>query len=77
VLARRTDGLGWLTENDNWLLGQLIRSSGDAVGRRELLRYLLFGEAYFTASIELGRTAAATPLNTGWRTRPRNRREGR
>ena len=68
VFARRTDGLGWLTENDNWLLGRLIRGGGDAVGRRELLSYLFFDEQYFTASIELGRTTAATALNTGWRT---------
>ena len=68
VFAKRTDGLGWLTENDNWLLGRLIRGGGDAVGRRELLSYLFFDEQYFTASIELGRTAAATALNTGWRT---------
>jgi NTE family protein len=66
VFARRTDGLGWLTENDNWLLGRLIRGGGDAVGRRELLSYLFFDEQYFTASIELGRAAAATALNTGW-----------
>ena len=68
VFAQRTDGLGWLTENDNWLLGRLIRGGGDAVGRRELLSYLFFDEQYFTASIELGRTAAATALNTGWHT---------
>ena len=68
VFARRTDRLGWLTENDNWLLGRLIRGGGDAVGRRELLSYLFFDEQYFTASIELGRTAAVAALNTGWRT---------
>ena len=68
VFARRTDGLGWLTENDNWLLGRLIRGSGDAVGRRELLSYLFFDEQYFTASIELGRAAAVAALNTGWQT---------
>ena len=68
VFARRTDGLGWLTENDNWLLGRLIRGGGDAVGRRELLSYLFFDEQYFTASIELGRTAAITALDTGWHT---------
>jgi NTE family protein len=66
VFARRTDGLGWLTENDNWLLGRLIRGGGDAVGRRELLSYLFFDEEYFTASIELGRAAAVAALNTGW-----------
>ena len=68
VFAKRTDGLGWLTENDNWLLGRLIRGGGDAVGRRELLSYLFFDEQYFTASIELGRTAAITALNAGWHT---------
>ncbi len=68
VFAQRTDRLGWITENDNWLLGRLIRGGGDAVGRRELLSYLFFDEAYFTASIELGRTAAAAALNTGWHT---------
>ncbi len=68
VFARRTDGLGWLTENDNWLLGRLIRGGGDAVGRRELLSYLFFDEEYFTASIELGRSAAIAALKTGWKT---------
>ncbi len=68
VFAQRTDRLGWLTENDNWLLGRLIRGGGDAVGRRELLSYLFFDEAYFTASIELGRTTAATALDAGWHT---------
>ena len=57
---------GWLAENDdNWLLGRLIRGGGDAVGRRTVR---LLDEQYFTASIELGRTTAATALNTGWRT---------
>lgn len=66
VFARRTDGLGWLTENDNWLLGRLIRGGGDAVGRRELLSYLFFDEEYFAASIDLGRAAAQVALARGW-----------
>jgi NTE family protein len=68
MFAQRTDRLGWLTENDNWLLGRLIRGGGDALGRRELLSYLFFDEAYFTASVELGRTTAGTALNAGWHT---------
>jgi NTE family protein len=67
VFQTRTDGLGWLTENDNWLLGRLIRGAGDSVGRRELLSYLFFDEQYFAASIELGRRTAAAALATGWR----------
>jgi NTE family protein len=66
VFARRTDGLGWLTETDNWLLGRLIRGAGDAAGRRELLSYLFFDEEYFAASIELGRRMAAQALAAGW-----------
>lgn len=66
VFQRRTDGLGWLLENDNWLLGRLIRGAGDAVGRRELLSYLFFDEEYFSRSIELGREAAAGALAKGW-----------
>lgn len=66
VFARRTDGLGWLTENDNWLLGRLIRGGGDAVGRRELLSYLFFDEEYFAASIDLGRQAAQQALSLDW-----------
>ena len=67
IFQDRTDGLGWLTENDNWLLGRLIRGAGDAVGRRELLSYLFFDEHYFDASIELGRATAAAALAAGWR----------
>jgi NTE family protein len=66
VFARSTDGLGWLTETDNWLLGRLIRGAGDAAGRRELLSYLFFDEEYFAASIELGRRMAAQALAAGW-----------
>ena len=66
VFARRTGGLGRLTEMDNWLVGQAIRGAGDAVGRRELLSYLFFDEEYFAAGIELGRRTAATALSRGW-----------
>ena len=66
VHARRTGGLGWLRETDNWLLGRIIRGAGDSVGRRELLSYLFFDEQYFAASIELGRRCAARALAQGW-----------
>jgi NTE family protein len=66
VFDRRTGGLRRLTEMDNWLLGQAIRGAGDGVGRRELLSYLFFDEAYFAAGIELGRRAAAAALSRGW-----------
>jgi NTE family protein len=66
VFDRRTGGLRRLTEMDNWLLGQAIRGAGDGVGRRELLSYLFFDEAYFAAGIELGRSAAAAALSRGW-----------
>ncbi len=66
VHARRTSGLGFLRETDNWLLGRIIRGAGDAVGRRELLSYLFFDEQYFAAGIELGRRCAASALAGGW-----------
>lgn len=66
VFGRRTRGLGRLIEMDNWLIGQFIRGAGEAVGRRELLSYLFFDEAYFAAGIELGRQAAAAALSRGW-----------
>ena len=66
VFDRRTGGLGRIGELDNYLLGQLIRGAGDAVGRRELLSYLFFDEDYFAAGIELGRQAAAAALARGW-----------
>ena len=66
IHAERTGGLGWLTENDNWLLGRILRGTGDSVGRRELLSYLFFDEHYFAASIELGRATAAAALAAGW-----------
>ena len=66
VFERRTAGLGRITEMDNWLIGQLIRGAGDAVGRRELLSYLFFDEEYFAAGIELGRRTAAAALSRGW-----------
>jgi NTE family protein len=66
VFARKTRGLGRLTELDNWLLGQAIRGAGDAVGRRELLSYLFFDQDYFEAGIELGRRTAADALSRGW-----------
>jgi NTE family protein len=68
VFEERTDGLGWLTETDNWLLGRLIRGGGDEVGRRELLSYLFFDEQYFAESIELGRSVARAAMGTGWAT---------
>ena len=64
--ARRTGGMGRLTEMDNWLMGQAIRGAGDGVGRRELLSYLFFDEDYFAAGIELGRKTAAEALSRGW-----------
>ncbi|HET6561463.1 MAG TPA: patatin-like phospholipase family protein, partial [Marmoricola sp.] len=64
--ARRTQGLGRLTELDNWLLGRALRGAGDGVGRRELLSYLLFDEEYFAAGIELGRRTAEATLAMGW-----------
>jgi NTE family protein len=66
IHAERTDRLGWLREQDNWLIGRALRGGGDAVGRRELLSYLFFDEAYFAASIELGREAARQALAAGW-----------
>ncbi len=66
VFARRTRGLGRVTEMDNWLLGQALRGAGDGVGRRELLSYLFFDEEYFAAGIELGRRTAAAALSRGW-----------
>lgn len=66
VFDRRTSGLGRVREMDNWLIGQLLRGAGDAVGRRELLSYLFFDEEYFAASIELGRRTAAGVLSRGW-----------
>jgi hypothetical protein len=66
VYQRRTAGLRLLGELDNFLIGRAIRGAGDAVGRRELLSYLLFDTEYFTASIEMGRQVAAAALETGW-----------
>jgi NTE family protein len=66
VFQRRTSGLGRISELDNWLIGKVIRGTGDDVGRRELLSYLFFDEDYFAAGIELGRRAAAAALSRGW-----------
>ncbi len=66
VFARKTNGLGRVTEMDNWLLGRAIRGAGDGVGRRELLSYLFFDEDYFAAGIELGRAAARRAIGGGW-----------
>jgi NTE family protein len=66
IHASRTHPLGWLREQDNWLLGRLLRGGGDAVGHRELLSYLFFDEAYFAAGIELGRQVARDALAVGW-----------
>lgn len=66
IFESKTAGLGRLTEMDNWLLGQLLRGAGDAVGRRELLSYLFFDEDYFAAGVELGRSSATEALATGW-----------
>jgi hypothetical protein len=68
IYERSTRGLGRITELDNWLVGKFIRGAGDAAGRRDLLSYLLFDEEYFTRSIELGRSAAAEALRTGFQT---------
>lgn len=68
VFSRRTGGVGWLTEMDNWLLGRAIRGAGDGVGRRELLSYLFFDEEYFAAGIDLGRRTATDALSQGWLT---------
>lgn len=51
---------------NSWLVGQAIRGAGDALGRRELLSYLLFDEEYFAAGIELGRRTAVAALSRGW-----------
>ena len=61
IHEERTGGLGRLGEADNWLLGKALRG-GDGVGRRELLSYLLFDAAYFSAGIELGARSAAAAL---------------
>lgn len=66
VHHERTSGFRRLTELDNWLLGRLVRGAGDGVGRRELLSYFLFDEAYFAAGIEVGRKAAADAWARGW-----------
>lgn len=66
VFARRTSGLGRITEMDSWLMGRAIRGAGDANGRSELLSYLFFDEEYFAAGIELGRKSAADALAIGW-----------
>jgi NTE family protein len=68
IFESKTAGLGRLTEMDNWLLGQLLRGAGDAVGRRELLSYLFFDEDYFAAGVELGRRVATETLARGWET---------
>ena len=66
VHEQRTGGLGRLTEADNWPPGKALRGAGDGVGRRELLSYLFFDEAYFAAGIELGaRTASAALAQSG------------
>ncbi len=67
VYRSKTQGLGRLTEMDNWLLGKAIRGAGDAVGRRELLSYLFFDQDYFAAGVELGRTTAREVIGQGWR----------
>lgn len=66
IFGERTRGLGRLTDLDNWLLGKALRGAGDRVGRRELLSYLFFDEEYFSAGVELGRSAAAEALGRGW-----------
>ncbi len=68
VFEERTRGLRRFAELDNWLMGQALRGAGDRVGRRELLSYLFFDEAYFTASIDLGRQVAEESLARGWST---------
>jgi NTE family protein len=68
MYERTTRGLGRVTRMDNWLVGKFIRGAGDAAGRRELLSYLLFDKEYFSRSIELGRSAAAEALRTGFQT---------
>jgi len=68
VYEHKTRGLGRLTDMDNWLVGKFIRGAGDRAGRRELLSYILFDKEYFARSIELGRTAAAQALRTGFQT---------
>jgi NTE family protein len=62
IYRQRTAGLGRLSEIDNWLLGKALRGAGDGVGRRELLSYLFFDAAYFSAGIELGARSAAAAL---------------
>jgi NTE family protein len=62
IHEERTGGLGRLGEADNWLLGKALRGAGDGVGRRELLSYLFFDAAYFSAGIELGARSAAAAL---------------
>lgn len=66
IFGERTRGLGRLTDLDNWLIGKALRGAGDRVGRRELLSYLFFDEEYFSAGVELGRSAAAEALGRGW-----------
>jgi NTE family protein len=66
VFARKTRGVGRLTELDNWLLDRLLRGAGDGTGRRELLSYFYFDPDYHAKAIELGRTTALQALARGW-----------
>ena len=68
VLADKTRGFGAVREQDNYLLGQLLRGAGDGPGRRELLSYLFFDEDYFAQSIKCGHHAALSALAAGWHT---------
>ena len=68
VLADTTRGFGAVRNQDNYVLGQLLRGAGDGRGRRELLSYFFFDEDYFAESIERGHRAALAALATGWHT---------
>jgi NTE family protein len=68
VLADKTRGFGAVREQDNYLLGRLLRGAGDGPGRRELLSYFFFDEDYFAESIKCGHRAALDALAAGWQT---------
>ena len=68
VLADNTRRFGAVREQDNYLLGKLLRGAGHGAGRRELLSYLFFDEDYFAESIKCGHYAALDALAAGWLT---------
>ena len=68
VVGAKLGGLGSLRHLDDLLLRRALRGAGSTSGQEDLLSYLLYDSQYFAESIEHGRRAAMTALETGWDT---------